>query len=211
VSKDNLLFALAGLLLGFVSSYLMFEAMSARQPPRRAPGAPFAGEAAGAAAAMPGAEGAGEAAGAAGAEAQGTPPGMEEIRKLRDYVAEHPDDADAVLQLANLNYNIQNWARARDLYTQYLKLRPDQPDVLTDLGITYRETGDPKGALRFFDRAQQVAPDHWQSRFNEVVVLAFDLEDYAAAEQELVELKRLQPANQDVARLEAEVAKRKAA
>ncbi len=201
MNKDNLLYALAGLFLGFVSSYLMFEAMAVRQPARR-----LAGAAVEPSGAMP------------GGEAAQAPPGgeagvasMEQVQRLRDHVAANPDDAPAVLQLAGLNFQIQNWARARDLYTQYLKLRPDQPDVLSDLGVTYHELGEPKEALRLFDRAQEVQPDHWQSRFNEVIVLALDLQDYAAAEAVIAELKRLQPDNQDVVQLEAEVQRRKAA
>ena len=34
LNKDNLLFLMGGLLLGFVFSYLLFEAMASRQPPR---------------------------------------------------------------------------------------------------------------------------------------------------------------------------------
>ncbi len=211
MSKDNLLYALFGVLLGFVSGFLMKEAMDLRQPPRRVPGVPLAGDAApgggGAPAGMP-QQGAGG--GAAGPPGAGMP-SMEEIEALRDHVAKNPEDADAVIRLAGLNFQIQNWPRARDLFTQYLKLRPEEPDVLSDLGVVYRELGDHQEALAHFDRAQELAPDHWQSRFNEVVVLAFDLQDYAAAEKVIEELKRLQPGNQDVQQLEAEVQRRKAA
>lgn len=210
MNKDNLLFAVIGVLVGFVSGFLMKEAMDLRQPPRRVPGieSPHAAGGIDSPQGMP--------PGAAGTAPQGAAagpggPGMEQIQKLRDHVAANPNDAEAVKQLANLNFDIQNWARARDLYTQYLKLRPDEPDIISDLGVTYRELGDPQGAIKLFDRAQEIEPDHWQSRFNEVVVLAFDLEDYTAAQNVIDELKRLQPGNQDVARLEAEVLRRKAA
>ncbi len=205
MNKDNLLYALAGLLLGFVSSYLLFEAMAARQPPRRPPGAVLPGDAP---AAEAGAPGAAAPPGGAQAGAAGQPP-MEEILRLRDHVAKNPDDADAVIRLANLNFDIQNWARARELYEQYLKLRPGEPDVLSDLGVTYFEMGDAQGAVALFDRAQALSPDHWQSRFNEVFVRAA-VEDFAGAEAVIGELQRLQPNNPDVARLAAEVARRKA-
>jgi hypothetical protein len=58
---------------------------------------------------------------------------------------------------------------------------------------------------------QKVAPDHWQSKFNQVIVLAFDLKKYGEAESVLAELKRLQPTNPDVARLAAEVDRQKKA
>jgi tetratricopeptide (TPR) repeat protein len=136
---------------------------------------------------------------------------MAEVQKLKAYVEQHPDDADAVLQLANLNFDIQNWARARDLYTHYLELRPKQPNTLTDLGITYRQLKDYDRALDLFKQAQTIDPAHWQSRFNAVIVLAFDLKRYDDAQSVLAELKKLQPANPDVQRLAAEVDKQKKA
>ena len=205
MNKDNLLYALAGLLLGFVSGFLMKEVMDVYQPPRRPPGAVLPGDAPAAEAGVPPG---GAPAGGVQAGAAGQPP-MEEILRLRDHVAKNPDDADAVIRLANLNFDIQNWARARELYEQYLKLRPGEPDVLSDLGVTYFEMGDAQGAVALFDRAQALSPDHWQSRFNEVFVRAA-VEDFAGAEAVIGELQRLQPNNPDVARLAAEVARRKA-
>ncbi|HEX9670039.1 MAG TPA: tetratricopeptide repeat protein [Thermoanaerobaculia bacterium] len=208
MNKDNLLYALAGLLLGFVSSYLLFEAMAARQPPRRPPGMALPGDAPAAEAGAPPGAAAGAPSRGGEAGAAGQPP-MEEILRLREYVAANPNDADAVIRLANLNFDIQSWARARELYEQYLKLRPGEPDVLSDLGVTYFEMGDAQGAVALFDRAQELSPDHWQSRFNEVFVRAA-VNDYAGAEAVIGELQRLQPDNPDVARLAAEVARRKA-
>ncbi len=218
MNKDNLLFATIGILFGFVAGFLLQEVMAARQPPRRLPGDASAlsaaqGAGAGDAAAPPGAAGGEAAAAAAGGGGQGQPgmPAMAEIQKLRAYVEQHPDDADAVLQLANLNFDIQNWPRARDLYTHYLELRPKQPNTLTDLGITYRQLKDYDRALDLFSQAQKIDPAHWQSRFNAVIVLAFDLKRYDDAQSALAELKKLQPANPDVQRLAAEVDKQKKA
>lgn len=219
MNKDNLLFATLGLLFGFVAGFLLQEVMAARQPPRRLPGD------AAAVAATQGADGAagagqGDAAQAAnggpgqpGAQqgAQpGTPP-MAEVQKLKAYVAEHPNDADAVLQLANLNFDIQNWPRARDLYNHYLELRPKQPNTLTDLGITYRQLKEYDRALDLFKQAQTIDPNHWQSRFNAVIVLAFDLKRYDEAESVLGQLKKLQPANPQVQQLADAVDKQKKA
>src|SRR5262249_28327997 len=122
----------------------------------------------------PGANGAAGSPGA-GAAPGGGGPAVAEIPRLRGYGAAHPQDAHAVLKLANLNFDISNWGRARDLYTQYLGLREPNPDVLTDLGTCYRQLRDFEHALAQFRRAQALAPSHWKSRFAEVVVLAFDL------------------------------------
>lgn len=191
VSRDHLLFAVIGLLVGFITGYLLHETMAARQAaPRTAGAALDPGDG------TPGPPGSPE-------------PPMEAINRLRRHVEENPRDAEAVLLLANMNFEIRNWPRARELYTQYLGLDPENPDVITDLGVCHRELGEFKQALELFARAQALAPEHWQSRYNEVVVLAFDLDRPDAAAETLQELQRLQPENPSVAQLAEEVARRR--
>jgi len=207
MNKDNLLYLMGGLLVGFVTAYLFFEAMATRQPPRLTPqmraqivtGDEGGGGAMGAPAGEAPAGGDANAAAAGGGPGGG--PAMAEIQQLRDYVEKNPNDADAVRKLADLNFNISNWQRAQELYNHYLQLKPNDPDVMTDLGITYRETKEPDKALELFRTAKQVAPDHWQSYYNEVVVLAFDLKKNAEADQVLAQLQKMQPGNPDVAKL----------
>ncbi len=238
MNKDNLLFATIGLLVGFIAGYLLHEVMVARQPLRRIPGevaavtpGPAPGEdgaggdpAAGAPAAPspsgpndPGGQGgaridpgAGPAAGIAGAAPGGAPP-MAAVQQLRDYVASHPKDADAVLKLANLNFDIQNWARARDLYTQYLSLHQPDADVLTDLGNTYRGLQQFDGALAQYHRAEQLSPRHWKSLFSEVVVLGFDLKQLDAADKAMTRLQAIAPQQPEVAQLAAALQRRRGA
>jgi tetratricopeptide (TPR) repeat protein len=211
LSKDNAISALIGLLIGFISAYLGFEAMSARQPARFVPGSTAPGvtadpDVAGSQAAPPpGAQNPGAAPGA------GAGPAMAEVQEMQNRVDRDPNDADAVLALANMNFDIQNWPKARDLYARYLELRPGNPDILSDLGVTYRELKEYDKALELFNQAQTVAPDHWQSRFNEVIVLAFDLKKFDEADKVLEELRRMQPGNADIERLASEVERQRGA
>lgn len=206
LNKDNLLFLMGGLLLGFVFAYLLFEAMATRQPPRLTP-------ALRAQIAMGGEAGDAEAAGPAqappGAAQQG--PAMAEIQQLREYVEKNPNDAQAVRKLGDLNFDIQNWQRAQELYTHYLDLKPNDADVITDLGITYRGLQQFDKAIELFNQAKKLEPGHWQAYYNEVVVLAFDLKKTDQAHQVLTELQRLQPGNPDVAKLAEALNKQRAA
>ena len=195
LNRDNMLFLVIGVLTGFISGYVMHEVMAARQPaPRRA-------------AASPGVAPSGAA--AAGGTS-GSQPAMEDVQRLSAHVAQNPDDAPAVRQLANLNYDIRNWDRAAELYRQYLDLMPGDLNVMTDLGAVYRYLGRPEDALEQFREVRDQAPDHWQARYNEVLVLAFDLQDFAAAGSAMAELQELQPDNPEVTRLAAELEKRSA-
>lgn len=212
MNRDNLLFTVIGVLFGFVSGYFVHEVVAARQPQRVLdPVAALAGAAPGGMPPQSGQPGAGmpqPTQPANPAATQVGPGGMEEIQRLRQWVADNPQDADAVLTLANLNYDIQNWSKARELYEQYLGLRPEHPDILTDLGVCLRQVGDPRAALARFNRAQEIDVVHWASRFNEVVVLAFDLGEFDPARAVIEELRTLQPGNAEVERLAAEIERR---
>jgi Flp pilus assembly protein TadD len=195
MNKDNLLFTIIGLLSGFVLGYVAHEVMTTRQPARLvmnslepAPGSAPAG-----------------AAPAGGAPAAG----MERVQQLRTYVEKNPNDAAAVRELANLNFDIGNWQRAAELYQQFLKLVPGDADVMTDLGACLRSLGQPQQAVELFRQALAARPDHWQARFNEVLVLAIDLRQLEAATASLAELQRLQPNNPEVARLAVELENRR--
>ncbi|MDA8017430.1 MAG: tetratricopeptide repeat protein [Thermoanaerobaculia bacterium] len=199
MTRDHLLVLLIGLLSGFILGYIAHEVMAARQPvPAFAGGGQAAQQAAPPRSAQP------------GTAAQQAPAGMEEVQRLRAHVAENPDDLEAVRMLADLNYDIANWGRAVELYRSYLDQRPEDVDVATDLGAALRHLGQPEEALALFDQVRVQRPDHWQSLYNQILVLAFDLGRLDDAWERVQELQELQPGNPDVIRLATEVERRRA-
>ncbi len=195
MNRDNVLFVTIGLLAGFISGYVMHEVMAERQPQRRP-----------ASATTPAGS---PPPGAAAPAAEGSAPAMEQVQQLRRRVEENPDDVQAVRALANLNYDIRNWTRAAELYSRALELVPDDVDLMTDLGVCYRNLRQAQQALEVFQRARGIAPEHWQSRYNEILVLAFDLADLEAAGTAMAQLQALQPDNPEVARLAGEIERRR--
>lgn len=194
-NRDHLLFLIAGLMIGFVAAYAAFESIGANQPARLAAGAQAPGQ--------------GPAPGQPGTQQQGPGFTMADVQQMNAYVEQNPQDSRAVLQLANMNFEIGNWPRAAELYESYLELAPRDPDVLSDLAVSYREQDQHQRALDLLDEAQELDPGHWPSRFNEVIILALDLEDYEAAEATLQELRELRPDDPNVERLATEVERRK--
>ena len=70
--------------------------------------------------------------------------------------------------------------------------------MLTDLAVVYRNLGQPEEALTTLDHVLSVAPQHWQARFNRVVILHFDLHEHEAAEKALAELEALAAENPQI-------------
>lgn len=223
MNKDNLLFTLLGLVLGFVTGWLMFEKIAMRQPPRLTQdqlAAVMSG------AAVPGPGSAPSA--PTGAAPQGAMPGAapgpgqidtSKLDALQAQLQQNPQNPDLILAVANESFDIASkagkapfvWQQARDHYLQYLSLKEPNPDVLSDLGVTYRELGQYDDALKTFQQAEKMAPEHWQSKYNQVIVLAFDLKQYDKAQSILDDLQKLHPDNQDIQQLAAAVARERSA
>lgn len=199
MNRNDALFLVIGLLVGFISGYLMQEVMADRQPARL-----VHGEGGGATAAAPAAPMAGP--GVPGSIQQAR---MQEIQSLEAYVRANPREPDALLRLATLSFDVQSWSRCVEMYERYLELRPETPDLLSAMGLCYRGVGQIERAVALFDRAHEIEPDHWQSRFYEAVVQGLDRRDFEAAERVLEELRALQPGNPQVERLAEEIARRR--
>jgi tetratricopeptide (TPR) repeat protein len=85
---------------------------------------------------------------------------MREIEHLQHIVDDNPKDDASALRLANTLHdaamtNPNLLQRAIDIYTKYLRLKPDNPDARVDLGICYFEKGrtDSNNAMTYFSQA----------------------------------------------------------
>jgi len=66
-------------------------------------------------------------------------------------------------------------------YNKALELDPNNPNVLTDLGVMYRRKGQPSEAIKAFDKAINIDPRLEPPRFNKGVVMLHDLNDSEGA------------------------------
>jgi cytochrome c-type biogenesis protein CcmH/NrfG len=136
---------------------------------------------------------------------------LEQARELEGLIAKDPKNYDHLLQMGNTQYDLNDFVKASDYYERARAIKDDSADVMTDLGVCYKETGKPQKALELFERAAQLQPEHWQSRYNAAVVRLFDLNDPAGAKSDVEKLKTLQGkvANlPDLTGLEGEIARR---
>ena len=83
--------------------------------------------------------------------------------------------------------------KAIEAYTRSLALHPGDANLMTDLGVMYRNTGQKDKAIESFDKARQLDPKHEPSRLNKGIVLLFDMNDPAGAIASWEELLRINP------------------
>jgi cytochrome c-type biogenesis protein CcmH/NrfG len=166
--KNNVLFGTAGgLLVGLLAGYIIgFEVHDGQV--RAAGAAPQGmGQPPVAMGQMPPGAAQGGQGQAAMMEAQ------QRIDMNQKMVAQDPRNVGSWIALGNDLSDTRQFARAIDAYNAALKLQPNNPDVITDLGVVYEQLADYDKALAAFERAQQVDPKHLQSLMNVGVIEAF--------------------------------------
>jgi cytochrome c-type biogenesis protein CcmH/NrfG len=104
-----------------------------------------------------------------------------EIPTLEAMVAQDPKNVKTWIQLGNDYFDTHQAQKAIDAYGKALELQPDDPNVLTDQGVMYREVGQFDKALANFEKAHQADPSHLTSLFNQGVVWAYDKKDVKKA------------------------------
>ena len=102
---------------------------------------------------------------------------------MEDEVSRNPADAEAWIRLGNAYFDSDQYEKSIRAYEKALALKPDNPDVLTDMGVMYRLSGQPHKALEAFNKAMAVNPKHEISRLNKGIVLMYDLKDEKGAIQ----------------------------
>ena len=186
MNRENFLFALCGLLGGFILGYFVAN----RGPsPSAAPGS------------SPAPAGSAAAAGGSGAGApiSTSPEMLERVKELRAALDKDAQNVELQKQLADTYYDMNNWSEAANWYEKVLPQKKTDANLLTDLGSCYRNLGKFDRAVEMYETAQKVSPSHPQSLLNLTLVYTFDLKDAAKAQKALDRLKKEHP---EIPRLE---------
>ena len=182
MSRESIFFAISGTFFG-----LMVGWMIGSQRPSAAPAPAPATAAAPAPAATP--------------AGQNAPRPLDERRvgQLTSQAAAEPQNAAARAELGNLYFDADRFDDAIRWYQEALSLKPNDPDVSTDLGIAFYYTNQPEKALAQFTHSLSVSPAHTKTMLNQGIVLAFakqDLEGAAKAWERVVKLAPGSPEGQ---------------
>jgi tetratricopeptide (TPR) repeat protein len=200
---DRGLFLAVGLLAGFAAAYLYLDKNPSAVPLAGAadPHAGLAGVGPGATRDLPG-SGGGQPSLAA------DPVARQKLAEVEAAVAKEPGNAALLVQLGNTAYDVEDWKKAVDAYERSLKLREGDPNVLTDLGVAYRNLGNADRALAMFQRAAVLDPNHWPAQFNLAIVFGIDKGDTKKALEILSKLKKEHPEIPALDRLTGDIEQR---
>lgn len=120
-------------------------------------------------------------------------PPAEMFAALEAETARNPENAENWVQLGNAYFGAEQYQRAIDAYEEALAIAPGNPNVLSDMGVMYRRSGQPEMAVEIFDRAIAADPAHEVSRMNKGIVLMHDLNDEEGALKAWEELLEINP------------------
>ena len=232
MSRENILFAVVGLLLGYVIAFHLVFHFNQREPAAQGRLASSAGAAGGAAvptndvkdrqrlasAAESAAQAAREApkdfdaqmrAGNAALEAGDSEGAIDFLTRA---VELRPDASDAVVRLGHAYFEAKRYETAERWYSEALKKKPDDVDVRSDLGLTFflREPPETERALAEFRRALEYDPQHVPTLHN-LTLVQMKTGDLTGAETSLARLEKLDPEGNNVPLLRRELEKTRGA
>ena len=119
------------------------------------------------------------------------------VQALTTIVKNDPNNADAVVQLANAYFDGERWDDAITWYERALQIKPQDADISTDLGVSYYYMNRPDQALSQFERSLKIDPSHTKTLLNKGIVLAFGKENLPAAAEEWKKVVTLAPDSQE--------------
>jgi len=136
--------------------------------------------------------------GAQGSTAQ--PLDVARSQALEKEAAANPRDAEVRTQLGNLYFDAERYVDAARWYEASLQLAPANPDVSTDLAVSYYYSNQVDRALAQFARSLEINPKHTKTWLNLGIVRAFGKQDLAGAGEAWSQVVALAPADSPEAR-----------
>ncbi len=91
---------------------------------------------------------------------------MAAVQDYRKRLDANPKDLEAMILLANANYDIQRFGPALELYRRALALDPTNASVRTDMATALRQAGKTEDAVTELLTALAVAPEHAAALYN---------------------------------------------
>lgn len=117
-----------------------------------------------------------------------------------------PDAVETIVILGDVNFDAGRYEEAEKWYTQALKLKPDDVNVRTDLGLTFffRTPQDIDRAIKEFKASLEIDPNHVQTLQN-LTVAYIKKGDASQSQATLQKLEKIAPDNQALPKLRSDL------
>jgi tetratricopeptide (TPR) repeat protein len=160
MKREPMVFAVAGIVFGFVLGYMVASWDSGARPVAVSASA----------AAVPGRT---TAADAPAPHGGGTPSALDpnEVKALESLAGRDRSNVSARIELGNLLMDHSRFDEAARWYREALAIDPGQADVLVDLGACLVNGGKAADGLVEFDKALKLDPGHKKALFNKGIAL----------------------------------------
>jgi tetratricopeptide (TPR) repeat protein len=191
MTRDNLLFAIIGILLGFIAGFLLAGNISQREAAQRA---------------MPLSAQAGQnlppnhppvAGDQQAASGEGGQQMLASVQTAMKQARENPNDFDSQVTAAKLEYQIQRFDQAIEYLLAANKLKPDNTEVLAMLGEANMDAQHYDAAIKWYKAGLARNPKDITSLDGYCFVL-LQSGDVKNAEDAVNKLEKADPGNQDL-------------
>jgi tetratricopeptide (TPR) repeat protein len=185
MNKDNLMFAIIGLLLGFILGFMVHSVLSQRESAPRGPMQQTQS--------MPPNHPpvTGDQAGDTGQQM------LASVQTAMKQARENPNDFEAQVTAAKLEYQIQRFDQAIEYLLAANKIKPTDFDTLAMLGVANLDAKHYDAAAKWYKAALLKKPDDLASLDGYCYVL-LQTGDAKAAEDAINKLAKIDPTNQDL-------------
>lgn len=133
-----------------------------------------------------------------------------DLLALEEMSRNDPKNADYKTRIGNIYFDTGQYQKASEAYQQSLALRPNVPEVETDLATSLHYLGQHDRALELLDKVLGYRPDFPQALFNKGVVLQSGKKDTNGAVEAWERLLRTNPGLPQRAQLEERIKQLKA-
>lgn len=130
---------------------------------------------------------------------------QQNIKMLESLLAKDSRNRGAWVELGNAYFDVQAPAKSIEAYDKALEIDPNDPNVLTDQGVMYRQLGWFDKAIANFTKANQIDPRHIQSLFNIGIIYRHDLQDYVKATEVWKKYLEINPTGESADRIREEI------
>lgn len=203
MTRDNLLFAIIGILIGFIIGFMLANSILTREAALRAAPLTAAQQSGNLPPNHPPVEGAGDQSGN-GQQMLG------QVQEAMKQAREQPDNFDAQLTAAKLEYQIQRFDQAIEYLLIANKLKPNDFNVLGMLGVANMDAGHFEAAEKWYRAALIKKPDDIPVLDGLCAVL-LSKGDAKGSEEAINKLAKVDPTNQDLQQFRDKLAEIKTA